>query len=215
MATDITSEHGDGRRVAGAQTRQRLLDAAAELLARHGEPGLTLRAVSAMAGSNVATVKYHFGSRDGLVDEVITTATRSVVDAQLAALDALDQTEPWPSPDAVIRAWAMPLVRVAISRDPSDRRLGRIIGQSQTSTNGHLDATFKEATAVPTRRLRDGLRAALPHLDTADLTLRVALMLSALSGFANGAFDLLIAESDPERDLYRRVVDRLVAITTA
>ncbi len=206
-------EHRDGRRQAGAQTRQRLLDAATEILARNGESGLTLRAVSAVAGSNVATVKYHFGSREGLVDEVITNATQSVIGAQIAALDALHDQQP--SVEALIRAWATPLVRVAVSREKSDRRLGRIISQSHASPKGRLDRTFKDATAVPTQRLQAALRQALPHLDTAELTLRVALMLSALAGFTSGAFDAFIAESDPERGLQDRVVNRLVAIMTA
>jgi AcrR family transcriptional regulator len=210
-----SSARSDGRRRAGEHTRQRLLDAAAEILASHGEPGLTLRAVTAAAGSNVATIKYHFGSRDGLVDEVITNATESVVRAQIAALDALSDQDTPPSAHALIRAWATPLVRVAISRETGDRRLGRIIGHSQATPDGRLDSNFKDATAVPFQRLRDGLCRALPHLDTAELTLRVAFMVSALSGFAGGAFDVFIDESDPARELHARVIDLLVAITTA
>jgi AcrR family transcriptional regulator len=214
VEAELVSERVDGRRAAGAQTRQRLLDAAADLLASHGEAGLTLRAVSAVAGSNVATVKYHFGSRDGLVDEVITSATQAVVGAQLAALDTLESHEPAPSPEALIRAWATPLVQVAISRDHGDRRLGRIIGQGQASHNSRLDRKFKNATAEPTQRLRDALRRALPHLETADLTLRVALMVSALSGFASGAFEDFITQAEPTRELRTRIINRLIALTT-
>jgi AcrR family transcriptional regulator len=201
--------------VAGAQTRQRLLDAAAEILACHGEPGLTLREVSAVAGSNVATVKYHFGSREGLVDEVITNATRSVVSAQLAGLDALIDRETEPSAEALIRAWATPLVRVATSLDEGDRRLGRIIAQGQASPGMALDRRFREATAVPTERLFVGLAHALPQLDAAEVMLRIALMVSALSGLASGVFDAFIAESDPSRELHSRVLDRLIAVATA
>jgi AcrR family transcriptional regulator len=208
-------ERSDGRRLAGAQTRRRLLDAAAEILAEHGEPGLTLRALTALAGSNVATVKYHFGSRDALVDEVISAATQSVVGAQIAALDALVQREPSPSAQAWIAAWATPLVRVAISRHPGDRRLGRIISQSHARPDGRLESRFKDATAAPTQRLRDGLGRALPHLDSREVTLRVALMFSALAGLASGAFDAFIVEADPAADLQTRIIDRLVTVTTA
>jgi hypothetical protein len=38
---------------------------------------------------------------------------------------------------------------------------------------------------------------------------------SALSGFASGAFDVFIVESDPARELQARVIDLLVAIATA
>jgi AcrR family transcriptional regulator len=215
VGTLSTSEHSDGRRLAGAQTRRRLLDAAAEIVASHGEPGLTLRAVSAAAGSNVATVKYHFGSREGLVDEVITSAAQSVVSAQLAALDGLSDQGSSPSVEALIRAWATPLVRVAISREKSDRRLGRIISQSHTSPGSQLDSKFKDVTAEPTQQLLDRLGQLLPHLDNAELTLRVALMLSALAGFASGAFDAFIVEPDSTGELQTRVIDRLIVMTTA
>jgi Tetracyclin repressor-like, C-terminal domain len=114
--------------------------------------------------------------------------------------------------DRVVGPFA--LVRVAISSEESDRRLGRIIGQSQADPNSSLASKFKDATAEPTQRLQDGLRDALPHIDTAELTLRVALMMSAIKGFASGTFDVFIAESDPTRDLQDRVIDRLIAITT-
>jgi hypothetical protein len=138
-----------------------------------------------------------------------------VVGAQLAALDALAVQESAPSAPALIRAWATPLVRVATSQDRGDRRLGRIIAQGQASPDMELDRRFKAATAIPTQRLSDGLRLALPHLDGAEVALRIALMVSALSGLASGAFDHLIAESEPSRELAARVTDRLVAIVTA
>jgi hypothetical protein len=138
-----------------------------------------------------------------------------VVDAQLAALDALAEQASAPSAPALIRAWSTPLVRVATSQDQADRRLGRIIAQGQANPDTELDRRFKEATAVPTQRLSDGLRFALPHLDEAEVALRIALMVSALAGLASGAFDHLIAESDPSRELPARVTERLIAIATA
>src|SRR4051812_41922220 len=98
------SDH-DGRRLAGAQTRARLVEAASQLLGAHGEAALRVRAVSAAAGANVAAVKYHFGSREGLIAEVVAQETRPVVEAQRDALDALGPDAP---ADEWVRAWASP-----------------------------------------------------------------------------------------------------------
>jgi AcrR family transcriptional regulator len=52
-------------------TRQRILDAAESLFARDGFRGTSLRAITGRAGVNLAAVNYHFGSKKGLLDEVI------------------------------------------------------------------------------------------------------------------------------------------------
>lgn len=54
-----------------ASTEQRLLAAAERLFAEHGVDGVSLRAVMQAAGANVASVHYHFGSKDALLDAVV------------------------------------------------------------------------------------------------------------------------------------------------
>ena len=55
--------------------RQRLLEAAAELLVRDGE--LSTRAVCEAAGVGAPTLYHHFGDKDGLVEAAIATAYES------------------------------------------------------------------------------------------------------------------------------------------
>lgn len=54
-----------------ADTRQRLLDAAARVFARDGINGATTRAIAEEAGVNEVTLFRHFGSKDGLLDAVV------------------------------------------------------------------------------------------------------------------------------------------------
>jgi AcrR family transcriptional regulator len=204
----------DGRRLAGERTKARLLAAASEILATSGEAGLTVRALSVAAGTNVAAVKYHFGSREGLIAEVVARETRHVVDEQRAALDALELEEAPASAAAWVEAWSRPLVRVAVGGHPEARRLGRIIGQGHASPMGDLDASVRESASDATERLVRGLARALPGTPAGDLVLRVALMASALAGFAGGAFEPFLARAEPERDLEARMLARLVAIAT-
>lgn len=51
----------------GASTQELILDAALRILARDGLPGLTARAIAAEAGTNLALVNYHFGSKQNLL----------------------------------------------------------------------------------------------------------------------------------------------------
>jgi len=52
-------------------TARRLLAAARRVLARDGFAGLTLEAITAEAGENKASVRYHFGSKDALIATLV------------------------------------------------------------------------------------------------------------------------------------------------
>jgi AcrR family transcriptional regulator len=54
-----------------ADTRQRLLDAAARVFAQHGLAGSTTRAIAEAAGVNEVTLFRHFGTKDRLLEAVV------------------------------------------------------------------------------------------------------------------------------------------------
>mgnify|MGYP005998026439 CR=1 FL=1 len=53
-----------------SSTRERLLDAAEQLFAEQGVASTSLRQLTAAAGTNLAAVHYHFGSKLDLVQQV-------------------------------------------------------------------------------------------------------------------------------------------------
>lgn len=71
--------------LAPVPTEQRLLLAAEELFAHQGVDGASLRSIMQAAGTNVASVHYHFGSREALLDAVV----RSRLDAVSFGRDRL------------------------------------------------------------------------------------------------------------------------------
>jgi AcrR family transcriptional regulator len=85
----VPEERTDRRREAGQRTQTRLRDAALDLLARHGEDGVTLREITDAAGANVAAVSYHFGSLKSLCDAAVEHALERYLDAQSEAVSAL------------------------------------------------------------------------------------------------------------------------------
>lgn len=54
-----------------AETRRRVLDAATALVAAHGSSAVSLAAVGAAAGYSRGIVNHHFGSKAGLLEELI------------------------------------------------------------------------------------------------------------------------------------------------
>lgn len=201
----------DGRRAAGEQTRAALIRAASQLLAQDGESAVTLRALSAQSGANVAAVKYHFGSREALVAEVVEAAVRPVVDEQVAALGALPDDA---DAAAWVAAWARPLIRVAVGARPADREVGRIVAQTLASPFAPLDVRVRDLAAEASERVVAGLHRAMPDVPASELPLRLALMASALAGLASGAYAPFLERAEPDRALADRILDRLVRLAT-
>jgi AcrR family transcriptional regulator len=74
-------------------TERRLLLAAETLFAERGIDAVSLRAIMAAAGANVASVHYHFGSKDALVRALIKERGGQVSARRSELLDALEQAE--------------------------------------------------------------------------------------------------------------------------
>jgi AcrR family transcriptional regulator len=82
-------------------TRERLLAAAMDHVAEHGVGGLSLRGLAASLGTSHRMLIYHFGSREGLLIEVI----RAVEAQQRAALAAMLLDEDAPPDETMRRMW--------------------------------------------------------------------------------------------------------------
>lgn len=63
------------------ETRREILRAAGEAFAASGFVGATTRAVAARAGVNVATLHYHFGSKEGLYRAVLESVSKGALPA--------------------------------------------------------------------------------------------------------------------------------------
>ncbi|UUY01762.1 TetR/AcrR family transcriptional regulator [Svornostia abyssi] len=93
-------------------TRDRLLDAAEELISERGFAGVSTRQVIERAGAaNGAAVGYHFGSKDNLYVAVLDRAHAPLREAFDAALPGLE-ADPDASLEDVLTAYLEPLVRL-------------------------------------------------------------------------------------------------------
>jgi len=85
----------------GVDTRERLLAAAMDHVAQHGVGDLSLRGLAAALGTSHRMLSYHFGSREGLLVEVI----RAVEAEQRAALAQLLLDADATPEETMRRAW--------------------------------------------------------------------------------------------------------------
>jgi AcrR family transcriptional regulator len=89
------------RRRTGTAARERLLAAAMDHVAHHGVGDLSLRGLAAALGTSHRMLIYHFGSREGLLIEVI----RAVEAQQRAALATMLLDEGAPPAETMRRMW--------------------------------------------------------------------------------------------------------------
>jgi AcrR family transcriptional regulator len=103
-----------GRPSTGA--RERILDAAIEVLKSDGYAGLTIAKVAARAGESKPLVAYHYGSKQGLVQAAGRSIAEMITDAVLDAVEGATTVE------AVIRGVDAGVERVL----DDDERVARI-----------------------------------------------------------------------------------------
>ena len=115
----------------GDTTRHSILEAAERCFAERGFDGVSLRAITQVAGVDLALVNYHFGSKGNLLREVIARRARVVHEDRVEALEAArhEAGTKSPSVEAIIAAFLEPLLRRRIAGDRGWRRYGRLASQ--------------------------------------------------------------------------------------
>jgi AcrR family transcriptional regulator len=116
-------------------TEQRLITAAERLFAEHGTGAVSLRAVMQAAGTNVAAIHYHFGSKEGLVDAVLRSRIDQVGAERNAVLARLSEAEV--TACELARAFVQPVVAVL---DSGGEHWLRLVGRLLADGDDGLDA---------------------------------------------------------------------------
>ena len=104
----VTTMRAPKTNPASADTRLRLIDAAAKLFADKGFQNVTVREICKASNANVAAVNYHFGDKAGLYRAVVTFAIQIMLETNELSQRAGDGL----SPEEQLRGF----VRVFVSR---------------------------------------------------------------------------------------------------
>lgn len=144
-------------------SRQAMIDAAERIVAERGMTALTLKDVQDAAGqANKSAAKYHFGSREGLIDAIVEARMTPANLRRQEMLDEIDASASAPTARQAVEALILPLAAETLKREGSF--YARFLVQV---TNDPALAEFvqKHLSAESFRRVRDlivGLARA-PH----------------------------------------------------
>ena len=201
------------------ETRTRILDAAEELFMQHGFEATSMRQLTAKAGANLAAVNYHFGSKDALVEAVFRRRVDPMNAARVAALEQLeaDAAGRAMSPEAIIRAFIGPSLRLVEDAKSGGRNFIRLLGRSYSEPAKPIRALIGQLYAPAMERFKAAFERALPQMPREELIWRMHFMFGTLA-YTLAATDTvqLIAGCKPE-DRYdaRLLEERLVAFLAA
>ena len=199
------------------ETRTRILDAAEELFMQHGFGGTSMRLLTAKAGVNLAAVNYHFGSKHALIEALFRRRLDPLNAARISALDELEKENRPLTPEAIIRAFVVPSLRLVEDAKGGGRNFIRLLGRTYSEPAKAVRQLIGQMYAPAMQRYKAALERALPQMPRDELVWRMHFMFGTLA-YTLAATDTvqLIAGCKPE-DRYdaRLLEERLAAFLAA
>ena len=196
-----------------AETRERLLDAAAGLFAERGYAGTSMRAVTARAGASVSAANYHFGSKLALLHAVCERSIGPLNAARMRALDAAEQRAAPASP--TLEALLDAFLRTAVQQSSAERAEQRAVAARLYSDPPEIVSELKRDLFGPlSERMSGLLRQLFPEAPEERIALAfqltVGVMVHVVGGHLETSAVAVPVSSDREP-----VADRMIEYCAA
>ncbi|HKP79790.1 MAG TPA: TetR family transcriptional regulator [Phenylobacterium sp.] len=175
---------------AQAATKQAVFSAAERLFALHGFQNVSVRDITAEAGVNLASVNYHFGSKDALLFEIFRRRTSELNRERARMLhEAAARHDGKPPVRDILEACFAPPLRWA--NPNNDRRISMqfIIRARSEGTAEMREALRNDVSHL--ERFADALMAARPDLPKEDVYWRLHFVLGMVHNNRFAEFDRL------------------------
>src|ERR1700744_1612865 len=178
-----------------AATKAAVFNAAERLFALHGFQNVSVRDITAEAGVNLASVNYHFGSKDALVFEIFRRRTAELSRDRARMLhEATARHDGKPPVREILAALMEPPLRWS---NPANVR--RIAMQFIIRARSEGSEAVREVIRTDVSHLRpfaEALMTALPHLRPEEVYWRLHFTLGMIHNNRFAEFDRLHALSD-------------------
>lgn len=164
-------------------TKNKILDAAENLFAINGFTGTSLRTIIKKAGVNTASVHYHFGSKEGLIEAILHRRVGPFNKERLELLDQLEARHPTGllPLEEVITAFLAPVIRIHANRSHRTALVPRLMGRVVTEPDKNVRAIFYKVFAEVIKRFYAAFELALPDLEPEEIKWRMHLMIGAMA----------------------------------
>ena len=199
-----------------AFTRARILDAAERLFALKGHEATSLREITAEAQVNLASVHYHFGSKDGLVQAVCIQLIDALNRERIALLESCENSAPPDTPvhmAHVLDAYFRPLIHYA-SRH-SVIREAFLPGRAADSSRKLCQQMLLDPGTEVAKRFNVALNVVMPTLPMREIVWRLQVLMVAICSTLHHVDGLYLAlrafdQSLDEHNTLQRVQEFMI-----
>jgi AcrR family transcriptional regulator len=199
-----------------AATKNLVFAAAERLFAVHGFQKVSVRDITAEAGVNLASVNYHFRSKDALLLEIFRRRTAELNRARARLLhEASDQHQGRPPVRAILEALIAPPVRWL---DPKGDRLISVQFIIRARSEGTEEMRLALRNDVShLRRFADALLIARPDLPPEEVYWRLHFVLGMIHNNRFAEFDRLntLSEGLTREEDFEPLIKRMVDFAEA
>jgi AcrR family transcriptional regulator len=164
-------------------TKTKILDTAEQLFAKHGFAATSLRTVIKEAGVNTASVHYHFGSREGLIEAAFLRRAEPINEQRLRDLDKLESSYPdrVVPVEKLVEAFLEPPVRLHYDRNSGDWLFPRLMSRALTEPDADLHGLLQKVFGEIILRFNTAFSRSLPSLSPHEIMWRMHFMIAALA----------------------------------
>jgi len=161
VTASTVQQHHLSQSELGAQTRERLLDAAEQLFAENGFAATSVRDITTAAASNIAAVNYHFGGKHNLYNEVFRRRMAAMREQRIASIRQSRAEDA--SLEAVLQAFATAFLQPLVDRG-SGRLLLELITRELLDPQLPHELFLAEVVGPIQEALAEAIVAATPEL---------------------------------------------------
>lgn len=169
-------EEGD----AAPSARERILEVAERLFAEHGMSGVGLRAITAEAKVNLASIAYHFGSKEGLLEALFAQRAAPIAEERLRLLARCYEKSATPTLEQILDAFLRPALVLGVQPQfggPAFVKLrARLATEPETLSRKILSKAFDKSS----KAFIEAIARALPGVPRADVEWCFHFMLGAM-----------------------------------
>jgi AcrR family transcriptional regulator len=156
--------------IASVPTKDKILDAAEKLFGKNGFDVTSLRDITTEAQVNLASVNYHFQTKDSLIDAVIARRIEPINRKRLELLDAAGEN---PSVEQILTAFLSPILELDIES------VLPLMGRMLTNPGQFVDRVYKRHLTTIAQRFVAAFQRALPHLPENEILWRLHFTIGA------------------------------------
>lgn len=212
---DPNADHsGDSGPVDKKEARARLLAAAFNLFEERGNADFSLRELTKRAETSLASVNYHFGTKENLHIALLEKAEEDLSDALTSLFDQAGAVEG--SAEKKLRAYLKSLLAPITGwglTSQASRLYFTMITKTWAECPELLAASLKSRSGHFTRHA-NAIKGLLPQISESELHWRLFFVLTIEYGVSTGAIHFLDMEMDnltADNDLvFQRVLDFVV-----